>query len=48
MWNLKYDTSEFIFKTETDIKTNMVIKGERAEKDKLEFGLSIYTLLYIQ
>ena len=32
MWNLKYDTNELIFKTETDSQTEnklMVTKGER-------------------
>ena len=31
MWNLKYDISELIYKTETDSqtwKTNMIIEGE--------------------
>ena len=32
MWNLEYNTNEFIYKAETDSQTekiNMVIKGER-------------------
>ena len=32
MWNLKYDTNELIYKTETDSQTEnklMVIKGEK-------------------
>ena len=39
VWNLKNNTNEYIYKTETDsqtYKTNMVIKGERwAGRDKL-------------
>ena len=40
MWNLKYDTKELIYKTETDYQTQtkkfMVTKGEREwERDKL-------------
>ena len=33
MWNLKYDTNEFIYKTEIDIENKlMVTKGERSRK----------------
>ena len=40
MWNLKYDTNEFIYETETGRPTDrkkkiMVIKGEREKRDKL-------------
>ena len=35
MWNLKKDTNEFLYKTETDSETKktkfMVTKGERGE-----------------
>ena len=52
MWNLKYDTNELIYKTETDSqtqKTNLWLpKGQRGESDKLGDGINIYTLLYIK
>ena len=43
MWNLKYDTNELIYKTETDSRhrkqdienKRMVTKGERRERDEL-------------
>ena len=36
MWNLKNDTNELIYKTETDLENKlMVTKGERLGEDKL-------------
>ena len=33
MWNLKYDTNELIYKTNTDIENKfMVIKGETGRR----------------
>ena len=33
MWNLKYDTNEFIYKTEIDLENKlMVTKGERSRE----------------
>ena len=52
MWNLKYDTNELIYKTETDLqtqKTNMVTKGEKGRGViTWEFEISRYKLLYIE
>ena len=44
MWNLKSDTNELIYKTETDSQTEnklMVTQGESG-------GISRHTLLYIK
>ena len=51
MWNLKYDTNEFIYKTETDLqtqKTNLQLPKEKEGRGGInqEFGISIYTVLY--
>ena len=51
MWNLKYDTNELIYETETDsdIENRLVVaKGEGGEGGKdSEFGISRCKLLYI-
>ena len=52
-WNLKYDTSEFIYKNRnrlTDIENKlMVTRGERDGGGiNWEFGINRYTLLYIK
>ena len=47
MWNLKNDTNELIYKTDIDDKL-MVNKGERGGGINQEFGINIYTLLYIK
>ena len=42
MWNLKYDTNELIYETETDIENRLVVaKGEGIVR---EFGIDMYTL----
>ena len=51
MWNLKYDTSKPIYKTEKDSQTEQTCgcrggKGVGGEKDG-EFGISRYKPLYI-
>ena len=51
MWNLKYDTNELIYKTETDSqtwKTKLWLpKGKGSGGGiNLEFGISRYKLLY--
>ena len=52
MWNLKYDTTEFIYKTEIDSEIEnrlMVTKRERGwGRDKLGVGISRYKLLCIK
>ena len=36
MWNVKNDTNELIYKTETDIENKLMVStGERGERDKL-------------
>ena len=51
MWNLKYDTNELIYKTETDSqtqKTNLWLpKGKGGGRDKLEvWDQQIQTTIY--
>ena len=53
MWNLKYDTNELIYKTETDSqtqKTNLWLPKEKGVGGGInqEFGISRYKLLYIK
>ena len=52
MWNLKYDTNELIYKTEINsqtLKTNLRLpKGKERGVINWEFGIKIYTLLYIK
>ena len=54
MWNLKYDTNELIYKAETDSqtsKTNLWLpKGKHWWGGGIsqEFGINIYTLMYIK
>ena len=53
MWNLKYDTNELIYKTETDSqmwKTNLWLpKGKGSEGGiNQEFWISRHKLLYIK
>ena len=52
MWNLKYDTNELIYKTETDSqtqKTNLWLpKGKEGGGINQEFGISRHKLLYIK
>ena len=53
MWNLKYDTNELIYETETDSQTQKtdlwLPKGRRREGGMdWEFGISRYKLLYIE
>ena len=53
MWNLKYDTDELIYKTETDSQTQKTnlwlpkVKGGGGGKN-WEFEISRYKLLYIK
>ena len=51
MWNLKYNTNEFISKIETDSQTQkmkfVVNKGQRGERDKLAvWDQQIQTTIY--
>ena len=53
MWNLKNNTNEFIYKTEIDSqkqKTNLWLPKEKGGGGGInqEFGINIYTLLYIK
>ena len=52
MWNLKYDTSELIYETETDSQIEnrpVVAKGEGGGGGmEWEFGVSRCKLLYIE
>ena len=50
MWNLKYDTNEFIYKTETDIGDILgLAKWEGGRKGvKKEFGISRCKLLCME
>ena len=52
MYNLKYDTNELVYKTEIDSQTQkkklMAFKGGKAGRDRLEFGINKYTLLYVK
>jgi len=50
MWNLKYDTNELIYKTDTDShrKQTMVTKGKGGGGINWEFGISRHRLLYIK
>ena len=45
MWNLKSDTNELIYKTETDSKL-WLPKWKGGGRDKLEGGNNLHTLLY--
>ena len=42
MWNLKFDTNEFIYETETDVENRVVFVGAGGEIN------SRYTLLYVK
>ena len=49
MWNLKYDTNELIYKTETDLqtwKTNLWLPKEKGGGKIKSFGLT-YTHYYM-
>ena len=51
MWNLKRDTDDLIYKTEIDSQTEnklVVIQGKRGGGINWEFGINIYTLLYVK
>ena len=46
MWNIKYDTDELIYETETDL---WLPRGRRGGGRKdWEFGISRYKLFYIE
>ena len=48
MWNLKNNTNESTYRTETDLQTEnklMVTKGEREGGTNEEYGINIYILL---
>ena len=48
MWNLKYDTNELIYETDTDSDTeNRLVVAEGEGGMDWEFGISRYKLLYI-
>ena len=53
MWNLKYDTNELIWETETDSqiqRTDLWLPRGRKDGEGMEwdFGVSRYKLLYIE
>lgn len=53
MWNIKYDTNEFIHKTKTDShtqKTSLQLPKEKTGRERInkEFGTSRYKQLYIK
>ena len=51
MWNLKNNANELIYKIETDsdIENNLTVtKGERRGRINYEYGINIYTPLYIK
>ena len=51
MWNLKKDTNELIYKTETNSqteKTNLWLPKGKGGGINWEIGIDIYTLLYIK
>ena len=49
MWNLKNNTNELIYKTETDSQRTKLwfLAGRMLERIVLEFGIDLYTLLYL-
>ena len=49
MWNLKYNTNEHIYETDSDIDNRLVVaKGEGSEGGKYwRFGVSRCKLLYV-
>ena len=50
-WNLKQDTNELIYRTETNTQTQKTYGYQRGEGEggvNQEFGISRYTLLYIK
>ena len=50
MWNLKYDTNDFINETEIDIENRLVVAKERRVEGGLEedLGISRYKLVRIE
>ena len=42
MLNLKYDTKELIYETETDYREPMITSGEREVGDKIEVRVERY------
>ena len=53
MWNLKYDTNELIYETETDSqtqRTELLLPGGRGREGGMEweFGVSRCKLLHIR
>ena len=50
IWNLKYNTNEHIYESETDLqRTDLwLLRGRGWEGKDWEFGISRYTLVYIQ
>ena len=53
MWNLKNDTNEPIYETETDSqtsRTNLWLPGGMGRGDGIdwEFGIDMYTLLHLK
>ena len=47
MWNLKYDTNELIYETETDSQTQRTRERRSRGGMDWEFGISKCKLLYI-
>ena len=45
MWNLKYDTNELIYKTESKL---LLSKGRGGGRESQEFGINRRPLLYIK
>ena len=51
MWDLKYDISELIYKTETDsdIENKVMVSKEESEDQFREFGINNrYVVLYLK
>ena len=50
MWNLKYDASKLIYKTEidSDIENKVMVSNEESEDQLREFGINRYIVLYLK
>ena len=50
MWNLKYDTNELIYETETDIENRLVVANAEGSGGGMDWksGISRCVLLYTE
>ena len=48
MWNLKNDTNKLIYKVETDLQNKLTVTGGKDGGSDREFGMDMYTLLYLK